>query len=181
MQIFKSLNNKNIKKYLIVSIITVIVACTILFGVATSIYNYNKTHIMEKFKVETLTEGLAIAELNSQMYTYIFVIIGAIIVIFVIIIICFLVILNKNEKEIKNMRTYVKEIADRNYSLDLKEISESEISNLKEEIYKIVLELKEKNENLENDRETLSNYLADISHQLRTPLMAITAMTDAII
>ena len=100
---------------------------------------------------------------------------------FVIIIICFLVILNKNEKEIKNMRTYVKEIADRNYSLDLKEISESEISNLKEEIYKIVLELKEKNENLENDRETLSNYLADISHQLRTPLMAITAMTDAII
>ena len=79
------------------------------------------------------------------------------------------------------MRVYLQEIANRNYSFDLDNISESEMSNLKEEIYKIILELKEKSENLADDRETLSNYLADISHQLRTPLMAITAMTDAII
>ena len=44
-----------------------------------------------------------------------------------------------------------------------------------------MLELKERTENLAKDRETLSNYLADISHQIRTPLMAITAMVDAMI
>ena len=181
MQILSSLKNKNVKKYLISSIFTIILLSTVLILGILFMYNRNKSQILEKYNINSLEESLALEELDNQIYASIYILIAAIGIMFLINIIFFLVALNKNELEIKNIRNYLKEMANRNYTFDLNNISESEMSNLKEEIYKIVIELKEKSENLANDRETLSNYLADISHQLRTPLMAITAMTDAII
>lgn len=181
MQILSSLKNKNVKKYLISSIFTIILLSTVLILGILFMYNRNKSQILEKYNINSLEESLALEELDNQIYASIYILIAAIGIMFLINIIFFLVALNKNELEIKNIRNYLKEMANRNYTFDLINISESEMSNLKEEIYKIVIELKEKSENLANDRETLSNYLADISHQLRTPLMAITAMTDAII
>ena len=181
MQILSSLKNKNVKKYLISSIFTIILLSTVLIIGILFMYNRNKSQILEKYNINSLEESLALEELDNQIYASIYILIAAIGIMFLINIIFFLVALNKNELEIKNIRNYLKEMANRNYTFDLINISESEMSNLKEEIYKIVIELKEKSENLANDRETLSNYLADISHQLRTPLMAITAMTDAII
>ena len=181
MQILSSLKNKNVKKYLISSIFTIILLSTVLILGILFMYNRNKSQILEKYNINSLEESLALEELDNQIYASIYILIAAIGIMFLINIIFFLVALNKNELEINNIRNYLKEMANRNYTFDLSNISESEMSNLKEEIYKIVIELKEKSENLANDRETLSNYLADISHQLRTPLMAITAMTDAII
>ena len=181
MQILSSLKNKNVKKYLISSIFTIILLSIVLIIGILFMYNRNKSQILEKYNINSLEESLALEELDNQIYASIYILIAAIGIMFLINIIFFLVTLNKNELEIKNIRNYLKEMANRNYTFDLINISESEMSNLKEEIYKIVIELKEKSENLANDRETLSNYLADISHQLRTPLMAITAMTDAII
>ena len=181
MQIINSLKNRNTKKYLILSIFTVLILSTILFSAVILMYHNERTQIVEKYGIDNLAGTLIIDEIDNQLYRCVYILIAAIVIMFVIVVINFLVALNKNEKEIKNMRNYLQEIANRNYTFDLNDISESEMSNLKEEIYKIVLELKEKTENLANDREKLSNYLADISHQLRTPLMAITAMTDAII
>ena len=181
MKIVDSLKNKNVKKFLIISILTIILAIVILSIICIVMYNTEKTQILEKYNINGIAESFAFDELDKQLYTNIYISVAIVLVIFILITIYFFTALSKNEKEIKDMRVYLQEIANRNYSFDLESISESEMSNLKEEIYKIVLELKEKSENLANDRETLSNYLADISHQLRTPLMAITAMTDAII
>ena len=181
MKIVDSLKNKKVKKFLIISILTIILAIVILSIICIVRYNTEKAQILEKYNINGIAESFAFDELDKQLYTNIYISVAIILVIFILITIYFFTALSKNEKEIKDMRVYLQEIANRNYSFDLESISESEMSNLKEEIYKIVLELKEKSENLANDRETLSNYLADISHQLRTPLMAITAMTDAII
>ena len=181
MKIVDSLKNKNVKKFLILSILTIILAIVILSIICIVMYNTEKAQILEKYNINGIAESFAFDELDKQLYTNIYISVAIVLVIFILITIYFFTALSKNEKEIKDMRVYLQEIANRNYSFDLESISESEMSNLKEEIYKIVLELKEKSENLANDRETLSNYLADISHQLRTPLMAITAMTDAII
>ena len=181
MKIIDSLKNKNVKKFLILSILTIILAIVILSIICIVMYNTGKAQILEKYNINDIAESFAFDEIDKQLYTNIYIATAIILAIFILITIYFLIALSKNEEEIKNMRVYLQEIANRNYSFDLDNISESEMSNLKEEIYKIILELKEKSENLADDRETLSNYLADISHQLRTPLMAITAMTDAII
>lgn len=181
MKIIDSLKNKNVKKFLILSILTIILAIVILSIICIVMYNTGKAQILEKYNINDIAESFAFDEIDKQLYTNIYIATAIILAIFILITIYFLIALSKNEEEIKNMRVYLQEIANRNYSFDLDNISESEMSNLKEEIYKIILELKEKSKNLADDRETLSNYLADISHQLRTPLMAITVMTDAII
>lgn len=181
MQIINSLKNKNIKKYLILSILTILIVNIIIISSMMLVFNNEKKNIINKYEVETLNQSFAINEINNKIYKYIYVLIGTNILTLFVITIYYLSSLNNNEKEVKNLRKYLQALYEKNYNVDIQNISESEFSNLKSEIYKIVLELKEKSENLAKDRETLSNYLADISHQIRTPLMAITAMTDAII
>ena len=181
MQIINSLKNKNIKKYLILSILTILIVNIIIISSMMLVFNNEKKNIINKYEVETLNQSFAINEINNKINKYIYILIGTNILTLFLITIYYLFSLNNNEKEVKNLRKYLQKLYEKNYTVDIQNISESEFSNLKSEIYKIVLELKEKSENLANDREALSNYLADISHQIRTPLMAITAMTDAII
>jgi signal transduction histidine kinase len=55
-------------------------------------------------------------------------------------------------------------------SLELNEASEGELSILYSEITKMTLRIREQNEMLRKDRQYLADSLADIAHQLRTPL-----------
>ncbi len=181
MHIINSLKNKNVKRYLVLSVITVLI-CTVVIYSAIFFLNRNiADQVITKYNVHNLSESLALQEINGNISTILYIACGCIFCALILVVVYFFLALNKNEKEIKQMREYVKDISNRNYTVDLNNLSESEISNLKDEIYKIVLELKEKAENLATDRENLSSYLADISHQIRTPLMAITSMVDAII
>ena len=181
MKIINSLKNRNIKKYLVLSAISVLIIYLILFIVINLVFSNESTNILKKYNINDISESFAINELNKQYMNLYLVILLFLLILFILITIYFLKALNKNEDEVKQMRRYLEEISNKNYSFDINNISESEYSNLKEDIYKIVVNLKEKSDMLENDREVLSNYLADISHQLRTPLMAISASTDAII
>lgn len=181
MKILKSLKNKNIKKYLIISGVLILFFTLILFTFNIIVFNSTKIELSEKYGIYNFSENLAINELVNQLFLPINITIVLFIVFSIIITIIFLTALNKNENEIINARLYLQKVANGKYSFDIENISESELSNLKEDLYKIVLELKEKSENLTKDRETLSNYITDISHQIRTPLMAITAMIDALI
>ena len=181
MQIINSLKNKNVKKYLIISIITIVIFTIAIYGTLYLVQQRNIEQVLTKYEVLNLSESFALEEIQNQTYSLFYLLTGAIFVIFLLIVLYFLLALNKNEKDTKKIRKYLNEIANSNYQFDIENMSESEMSNLKSEMYKIVLELKEKTENLAKDRETLSNYLADISHQIRTPLMAISSMVDAII
>lgn len=181
MKILKSLKNKNIKKYLIISGVLILFFTLILFTFNIIVFNSTKIELSEKYGIYNFSENLAINELVNQLFLPINITIVLFIAFSIIITIIFLTALNKNENEIINARLYLQKVANGKYSFDIENISESELSNLKEDLYKIVLELKEKSENLTKDRETLSNYITDITHQIRTPLMAITAMIDALI
>ena len=181
MQIVNSLKNKNVKKYLIISLVTVIVITIASMYILLLAQRKNIEQVLTKYEVLNLSESLALEEIYSQTYSFFYISIGVTFAMILLVTLYFLLALNKNEKDTKNIRKYLEEIANKNYKFDIENMSESELSNLKSEIYKIVLELKEKAENLAKDRETLSNYLADISHQIRTPLMAISSMVDAII
>ena len=64
------------------------------------------------------------------------------------------------------------------HSLDINENSEDELSNLKNELYKITIMLKEKSEISRQDKENIKMSVEDISHQLKTPLTSIMIMLD---
>ena len=86
---------------------------------------------------------------------------------------------NKN-KEIKSIIKYLEEINNRNYNLKIEENKDDELSNLKNELYKMTIMLKEQAETSLNNQKALQTSLEDISHQLKTPLTSICIMLDNI-
>jgi signal transduction histidine kinase len=58
-------------------------------------------------------------------------------------------------------------------SIELSGFEEGELSILQSEITKMVLHIREQNEMLRQDKQLLADSLADIAHQLRTPLTSV--------
>ena len=87
----------------------------------------------------------------------------------------------KREKRVQELIAYLHEIEDRVYRLRAEENAEDEFSLLANELYKIAVILKEASENSRKDAENLSRALADISHQLKTPLAGIQILLDNIL
>ena len=60
--------------------------------------------------------------------------------------------------------------------LDIDELDEGELSILQSEITKMTLRIREQNDALKKEKEHLANSLADIAHQLRTPLTSVSLL-----
>ena len=88
------------------------------------------------------------------------------------------VYLRKRDKKINQITQYINQIKNKKYDLDINENSEDELSNLKNELYKITVMLKEESEISKKDKDNLKMSVEDISHQLKTPLTSITIMLD---
>lgn len=84
------------------------------------------------------------------------------------------------EKELKEINKYIKEVNNKNYSLKIEDNKDGELSRLRNELYKTTVILREAAENSEEEKEKLSIAIADISHQLKTPLTSIRIMLDNI-
>ena len=84
------------------------------------------------------------------------------------------------KRKISKITEYIKEINRKNYELKIKENGEDELSNLRNELYKITIMLKEEAENSKKDKKFLAKSLQDISHQIKTPLTSISIMLDEI-
>lgn len=84
------------------------------------------------------------------------------------------------EKELKEINEYIKEVNNKNYSLKIEDNKDGELSRLRNELYKTTVILREAAENSEKEKEKLSIAIADISHQLKTPLTSIRIMLDNI-
>lgn len=84
------------------------------------------------------------------------------------------------EKELKEINEYIKEVNNKNYSLKIEDNKDGELSRLRNELYKTIVILREAAENSEEEKEKLSIAIADISHQLKTPLTSIRIMLDNI-
>ena len=94
------------------------------------------------------------------------------------IILVYTIYIRKQNQELKNLDNYCKEILKGNYLLDLKEEDESDFSKLKNDIYDMTIMLKEKNGLLEKNNKDIEKLIADISHQLKTPLTSLNLIND---
>ncbi|MBM7553313.1 ATP-binding protein [Thalassobacillus pellis] len=81
-------------------------------------------------------------------------------------------------REIANLSSYLRKIQSGDYSLDIRDNREGELSILKNDIYKVTLMLSEQGELLQKDKTNLTDAISDISHQLKTPLTSMTVMAD---
>ncbi|OMF22524.1 two-component sensor histidine kinase [Paenibacillus sp. FSL H8-0548] len=81
-------------------------------------------------------------------------------------------------REIAKLSDYLRQINSGDYSLDVRDNQEGELSILKNDIYKVTLMLSEHGSRLQQDKMQLTDAIADISHQLKTPITSMMVMAD---
>ena len=94
------------------------------------------------------------------------------------VIVLLLVLYRKREKDTAELISYLMRVQDR---LELPEMSgfrEGQFGILQSEIYKLVALLKEQYSNEKKQKKYMADMLSDISHQVKTPMAAITIMSD---
>lgn len=87
----------------------------------------------------------------------------------------------KRKQELIYMTDYLKKINMGLYDLEIVNNDEGELSILKNEIYKTTINLKEMYAKEYDERIKIKDNLANISHQLKTPLTSIMLMADTLI
>lgn len=92
----------------------------------------------------------------------------------------FWVFLVRNYRRIREVTAYIQRIQKKDYTLDVRDNAEGDISILKNEICKVTVMLKEQAEQLKKDKGALADALYDISHQLKTPLTSMFVMTGVV-
>jgi signal transduction histidine kinase len=137
-----------------------------------------KVSILAKYNFDK--DASYISLLNKEMHKSI---IMNFVIAFIFVLSAFLLIyiyLRKRDKDIESITEYINKINNGNYSLNIIENDEDEISKLKNELYKITVSLKETAEINRETKENLSNSIADVSHQIKTPLTTISILLDNI-
>ena len=81
------------------------------------------------------------------------------------------------KKEIEKLSEFVKGFISGD-ELDIRDNKEGAFSTLKNDIYSLVNKKNEQIKNTEAQRDILAEYMADISHQLKTPITSMRIMTD---
>ena len=137
--------------------------------------NYGK-EILEEYGIDE--QSYAIVSMKSEAKTMIItncIILVSTNLIFLMIFICYL---KYRQRKIERLTKYIQKLSNKEYSLDIEENSEDELNNLKNELYKITVMLKETANNSIAQKEFLSSSVSDISHQLKTPLTSISILLD---
>ncbi|UOQ84342.1 sensor histidine kinase [Gracilibacillus salinarum] len=81
-------------------------------------------------------------------------------------------------REIEKLSGYLRKISSGDYTLDIRDNHEGELSILKNDIYKVTLMLSEHSTYLQQEKIRLTDAISDISHQLKTPLTSMMVMAD---
>ncbi|MCD8510537.1 MAG: HAMP domain-containing histidine kinase [Bacillus sp. (in: Bacteria)] len=81
-------------------------------------------------------------------------------------------------KQIEELSGYLRKITAGDYTLDVRDNKEGELSILKNDIYKVTLKLSEQSAILQKDKIKLTDAISDISHQLKTPITSMVVMAD---
>lgn len=90
----------------------------------------------------------------------------------------FIIYTIRRYKDLNDLSEYLRRVSSGDHFLDIRDNKEGELSILKSEIYKVTLMLTEYNEQLQREKLLLSEQMAEISHQLKTPLTSMMMMVD---
>ena len=101
-----------------------------------------------------------------------------IIILFMLISITYLIFIKNQYRKINKIDKYMNKILNNDYSLDIRDYVEGDISTLKNDVYKMTIKLKEQTELSIKDKKYLEETLADISHQIKTPLTSMYVIND---
>ncbi len=83
------------------------------------------------------------------------------------------VYMSGRRKKVEELITYIHDMNHRTYEMNLMDYNDNELNVLKNELYQLTVQLKEEAITNQEGRIKLKDSLADISHQLKTPLTSM--------
>ncbi len=89
-----------------------------------------------------------------------------------------LMYLGIRQRRISELESYMGALHRECYRLDVEDNEDDELSGLRNEIYKLTVLLKEQADKAAGQKRALADSVADISHQLKTPLTSMTVLMD---
>lgn len=84
----------------------------------------------------------------------------------------------KRQQKIAELQTYMERLDRGEYRLELADNADDELSGLRNEIYRLTVFLREQAVQSQEKRKALADSVANISHQLKTPLTSMTILAD---
>lgn len=118
---------------------------------------------------------------NQGSYKYVILSVSVCIAFGLAFAVLFLGYLKIQKKQTMDIAKRIERINLGDYSLQIDENSEDELSLLDNQIYRTTVKFIEQAENSRKDKENLQKSLSDISHQLKTPLTSIIVMVENIL
>lgn len=139
-----------------------------------------KSDLLKKYGIDIQEENIILEVNNIYKLNYIYSFIISMITIILALIIV-LNYINKENRKIDGITKLINDINNKVYKIGILDEEEDNLSNLRNEIYKTSIVLKLDAEESKNVKESVLRSVADISHQLKTPLSSISIMLDNII
>lgn len=118
---------------------------------------------------------------NQGSYKYVILSVSVCIAFGLAFAVLFLGYLKIQKKQTMDIAKRIERINLGDYSLQIDQNSEDELSLLDNQIYRTAVKFREQAENSRKDKENLQKSLSDISHQLKTPLTSIIVMVENIL
>lgn len=92
----------------------------------------------------------------------------------------FLIFMKKRYEDVGKLSQNIDQILHGQEQMEIEKFQEGDLEVLKDEIYKMTVRLREQNEWIRKEKNGLADALADISHQIRTPLTSLNLMLERI-
>ena len=138
----------------------------------------SNTSILEKYGLASLSslEYLEnVSSLRVLFYSFFFLFYA------IIVVLIFIFLLRsewKRKKEIAKIDAYLFSLLSNDIKVDLKDFQNGDLATLQNDLMKVTSRLKNALETSTKDKKELSKTLADISHQLKTPLTSLLILND---
>lgn len=84
----------------------------------------------------------------------------------------------EQNQRIEELERYCERILEGKDTLDLRDNEEGQFSILKNQVHDLTVMLKEQNESLERNKREMERMIADISHQLKTPITSLNMINE---
>lgn len=136
------------------------------------------TLILKKYGLDSINTLDYLEHVHQLQTTILVLIILFIIVVFSLLSFSYWLFLKVRYKKLNHLSDYMNQVLSGQYQLQIKDYDEGDISTLKNDVYKLTVQLKEGRDQSLKDKKELEQVLSDISHQIRTPLTSMYVIND---